>query len=114
MIYAIQARGTDFVKVGRTTRGGLRKRLDAMQTGCPMELCILGLYAGGREQETVVHHHLRVAGKHVRGEWFRYDEQTAAILSKLMPLDAEVRPKTRPVASAHRRLSRALAWQVAA
>ena len=76
MIYVLQAGGTDRVKVGITGRGGLRKRVEMLQTGCPFPLCVLGLYAGGREQETIVHHYLRMAGKHLQGEWFKLDDET--------------------------------------
>lgn len=71
MIYFAYCGSLDRLKIGTTTE--LKKRLSALQTGCPEPLELIGTIPGGRVEEAALHRefqHLRL-----KGEWFRGDEQ---------------------------------------
>lgn len=68
MIYAIQAKGTKFVKFGVAKNVG--KRLMAHQVSCPHELVILAAADWPNWAEALIHNRLRL--QCVRGEWFEY------------------------------------------
>jgi hypothetical protein len=65
-IYAVKA--GDFIKIG-FTKGDVWERLAQLQTGCPMELQLLGTGPGGRLMEGRIHAILKDYRAH--GEWFR-------------------------------------------
>ena len=69
MIYFIQA-GTE-VKIG--TAIDVRKRVKLLQTGNAYNLRVLGVMAGGLEQERALHDGF--AYLRVRGEWFRLSDE---------------------------------------
>lgn len=63
------------VKIGYTGggRGGVAARVDAMQTGNPRRLAVVGLCRGDSETEAAMHQRLK---KHrIHGEWFRWTRQ---------------------------------------
>ena len=70
MIYAIQAKGTPYIKIGFTTTWDGRTRLEQLQTGCPFELELLALGLGTRAWEGRIHLDLKVAKRHHFREWF--------------------------------------------
>lgn len=65
-IYAVKA--GDFIKIG-FTKGDVRERIAQLQTGCPMELQLIGTGPGGRYMESSIHAILKDYRAH--GEWFR-------------------------------------------
>lgn len=79
MIYFAWARGTPFVKVGRTVSGDKASpqgRLNQLSVGCPHELELIHAFSLGsrhddRLGEKRLHLALTLIGRHVRGEWFR-------------------------------------------
>lgn len=65
-LYFIEAKGTGFVKIGRSSNP--ERRLSQLATGSPNELILLGTISGGHDLEQSLHQdfsHLRG-----RGEWF--------------------------------------------
>jgi hypothetical protein len=72
MIYFIQSGRSDFVKVGHCA-GKPRARLGQLQVGNPEELRLIAVKEGGAREEAVFHE--RFAHLHVRGEWFRWDDE---------------------------------------
>lgn len=79
IIYVIKPDGMDFVKVGQTR--DLYPRLSTIQTGCPHHLRILFVLLGDTNDEARIHFDL---GAHrERGEWFRLNDETRAVLDRL-------------------------------
>lgn len=79
VIYVIKPDGLDYVKVGQTR--DLYPRMSTIQTGCPHELRILFVLLGGTDEEARIHFDL---GAHrERGEWFRLNAETQAVLDRL-------------------------------
>lgn len=82
MIYFIWAEGTQWVKIGFTSKKKVLERMRTLQTGCPLTLKVLLLYPGGQWVEEALHKKFASA-KH-QGEWFTItDELAAYILKKL-------------------------------
>lgn len=74
-VYFIQPVGGGLIKIGVATNPD--SRLLGLQTGCPVELRLIGVIAGaGQATETELHQ--RFASTRVRGEWF---EPTAELLT---------------------------------
>lgn len=79
MIYFIWAKGTPFVKVGRTAgcdKTSAQQRLQCLSAGCPHELELIYTFSLGSQHddcqgEKQLHLGLTLIGRHVRGEWFR-------------------------------------------
>ena len=83
MIYAIQAKGTDFIKFGYTTGTSYRRRVETLQTGCPFELEELAMCIGDMKTERSIHYRLIQAGAHYRGEWFKDCEEARKIIAEM-------------------------------
>lgn len=78
-VYFIQEQGTSFVKIGRAD--DIRKRLDALQTGNPRPLMLIGyIQETGPNLERKVHAMFR-AQSH-RGEWFALSEDMKGYISQ--------------------------------
>lgn len=111
MIYAIRAVGTQYIKFGFTDYG-IKKRLETLQIGCPLDLEVLATCYGKRNVETWIHWMLHKAGAHHRGEWFKECKDTAAVI-ELMKADSWLKTDpakvTAPVEVRRHRLGRALA-----
>jgi hypothetical protein len=82
MIYAIKAVGTEYVKIGVSLGGG-PARIAAMQTGCPFELVLIAQAEWPHDDERRIHAHLKRLGLHVRGEWFKREGDTVAIIEMM-------------------------------
>ena len=67
VIYFIKSRSMNAIKIGYTS-GSAHKRLEALQTGCPDRLDLLGTMPGGMADEKATHY--RFKDLHIRGEWF--------------------------------------------
>lgn len=68
MIYFIQAKGTNLVKIGYTDN--VKLRLSNLQVSCPHRLIIMKTIDGSFAFESSFH---RVFSKdHIRGEWFSW------------------------------------------
>lgn len=84
-VYFIRAGRTANLKIGWAADP--HRRLDALQTGCPHRLHLVGFIAGGLADEQVWHdrwRHLRV-----RGEWFALQNDLRdAVNRRLMAADA--------------------------
>ena len=117
MIYAIRAKGTEFVKIGysRGFAGGVERRLKLLQTGCPHELEVLAVCNGDVHTERHIHNMLLKAGIHHRGEWFkscpRLDDVVRWIRDRVFEKDTP-RASIIPMRQAHKhkRLGAALAY----
>lgn len=70
MIYFIEAKGSDAVKIG-WVNADLQRRVQQLQCGCPHELIVVGTVPGTRLMEQKLH--LEMVGYMVRGEWFEAD-----------------------------------------
>lgn len=68
MIYFIQSGDSGPIKIGLCQDGGLRRRIQALQTGNPARCTVLGTMAGDVEREKAIHYDLRE--HRIRGEWF--------------------------------------------
>src|SRR5688572_28190127 len=64
--YFIKPQSLDFVKIGRSSKYNLRKRMVTLQRATPLDLSIL---ATSTELENTLH--LRFKSYQHRGEWFR-------------------------------------------
>ena len=67
-LYVLRLRGTDFVKIGFTTKP-IEKRLAQIRTYCPAPIEIVVAGDGSREMERA--HHRRLRQWHSHGEWFK-------------------------------------------
>lgn len=73
MIYFIAAKGTPYVKIGRTA-GDVKKRLAMLAVGCPFELRVIRVVAArGNEVSVERALHRKLKKFHRRGEWFALD-----------------------------------------
>lgn len=77
MIYAIEAVGTGFIKIGKAGRVG--KRLRELECACPHELAILAVADWPDGSEPAIHLYLRSEWE--RGEWFRDGPKIKEVLS---------------------------------
>lgn len=84
MIYAIEAVGTGFVKIG-WTEGEVKERLGSLQTASPFELKAIAWCSGGRRMERELHRKLSAA--RVRGEWFRRCHITEEVIWEIREHD---------------------------
>jgi excisionase family DNA binding protein len=78
-VYFIQDTETEAVKIGVSIDP--KMRFNQLQTGYPYRLVLLGTIPGSRQQE--VEMHVRFERFHIRGEWFRGDDQ---LLSEIRAL----------------------------
>jgi hypothetical protein len=77
VVYFIRA--GDAVKIGRTVNVAARQRALATASAVPLEL--LAAVPGGRELEAQLHREWRHL--HLRGEWFRADEELLRYIAEL-------------------------------
>ncbi|MFA4971412.1 MAG: GIY-YIG nuclease family protein [bacterium] len=78
-VYFMQIPGGGPIKIGTTT-GTAKSRQNEIQTGCPWELNVVGVIAGGVETEHKFH---RVfAHYRIRGEWFAPGPEIIALLKR--------------------------------
>jgi len=68
VVYLVQSGEAGPVKIGTSTLGGLRRRLETLQVGNPAPLLLRAVFAGDRRDERELHR--RFAAAHVGGEWF--------------------------------------------
>jgi hypothetical protein len=66
VVYFVQAGDDGPVKIGYAS--DFLKRLSALQTGCPDQLRVLGMFPGGPSEEKELHTRLNM--HRMRGEWF--------------------------------------------
>jgi hypothetical protein len=75
MIYIYWAKGTDFYKVGYTSRTEAEIRRKEWETGCPYSLAFIGSVDGTRNDESKLHKKLKRQGEWIEKaagkEWFR-------------------------------------------
>lgn len=72
IVYVIHAQGTNFVKIGVTTR--LTSRLSAIRTGCPYPCAVAHTWPGAYQLESELHE--RFAAQRREGEWFEFEGAT--------------------------------------
>lgn len=82
MIYAIHAVGTEYVKIG-VSIWRKRSRLSELQCANPFELVIVAQADWPHYQERTIHRYLKLHGLHVRGEWFRNEGHTEALIGMM-------------------------------
>lgn len=70
MIYFIRNGDSNLIKVGYCS-GDPMKRLQAMQTGNPHQLILIGYREGDKSMERKIHSWFKA--NRVRGEWFHQD-----------------------------------------
>lgn len=70
-LYAIEATGLGFVKIGRAVSP--LERLNSLQVASPVELKLIGHIECGDSIEGSVHH--KISDHNVRGEWFDLNAQ---------------------------------------
>jgi hypothetical protein len=68
MIYFLQAEIIGRIKIGYSSRGRLKSRIDQLRTASPVNLTLLACIEGDRAMER--HLHERFAAARVCGEWF--------------------------------------------
>lgn len=71
-VYFIRQVGTDLVKVGFSD--DIKRRLRELQAATAHELELDAAIIGTKAIEVEIHRRLKRKGMHVRGEWFRLDE----------------------------------------
>ncbi len=76
-VYFVEALGLDMVKIGAAR--DVDRRLRQLQVGCPVELKLLAQTSGGEIAEVALHR--RFEKSHVRGDWFRKDNEISAFLN---------------------------------
>src|ERR1035437_6515754 len=85
MIYFISAARSQMVKIGKTTN--VSNRLCNLRTFSPEPLVLLGLMAGGIEEERALHKRFKPFRKH--GEWFDIKGEVAQFLKELPPISED-------------------------
>lgn len=75
--YAIEALGTNRIKIGRST--SLRQRMSILQCACPVNMHVLMVVFG---VEAEVDLHRRFAHLRIHGEWFEGDSTLRGCLSR--------------------------------
>lgn len=114
MIYAIRAVGTPFIKIGFVEGkvGGLGRRLETLQTGCPYDLELIAQCPGDLKLERYIHNCLLEANAHQRGEWFKDCEELQTLVRRIQNNDFTKADKGKclPMREAHKhkRLGRML------
>ena len=84
MIYVIQPEPGGPVKIGytrETAPGSVRRRMAALEPGCPWPLKLVCTLPGGRYEEAQLHD--RFAALRVHREWFRLEGELALWLRGL-------------------------------
>ena len=66
VVYFAQGAISQLIKIGTTTN--LKKRLQALRTGSPEPLVLLGAIPGGDQEERELHQ--RFSSQRINGEWF--------------------------------------------
>lgn len=82
--YFIWAKDTPYVKIGRCQSRRATARLDALQTGCPCKLVLLGTVERDIEKEL----HKRHRDSRERGEWFELSPSLRELLVTLLGTEA--------------------------
>jgi hypothetical protein len=77
LIYIVEAIGTGLMKIGRTN--GLDRRIQAMQTDCPVEIKILFQTKEMSEKDI----HRLFANFHSHKEWFRINDESRGMIDAL-------------------------------
>ncbi len=77
-VYVVQANGY-YVKIGRAQN--ISERLRSMQTASPVPLRLLAIPSRNPDDEKSFHQRLKKS--HVRGEWFRMDEQVVNFIREV-------------------------------
>jgi hypothetical protein len=78
-VYFIQPVGGGLIKIG--IAADVAARLALLQTGCPIELRVIGVIPGAKATtETALHHHFAAA--RVRGEWFEPTPELLAYIAE--------------------------------
>lgn len=77
--YAVEAIGTERVKIGQTRH--LEQRLKLIQSCCPVPIALVALCE--RNIETELHQQLRQ--HRVHGEWFKKTKEVVEAIAVLMP-----------------------------
>lgn len=93
VIYFVKADMPDgLIKIG-WTKSCAKTRLQCLQTGCPVDLSLIGeRYGASQKQEGLLHKQL--AKHRVRGEWFKDCRQVRqAMLAPLPEYDEYVKPE---------------------
>lgn len=70
-LYFIEAVGTGFIKIGRSSNPELR--LKQLSTGSPNDLVIIGAISGGSKVESELHRQFSFLRE--RGEWFKATDE---------------------------------------
>lgn len=73
-VYLIHAIGTDYYKIGRTSKTP-EKRMRGMQTGCPHELEVVDSLKTEYAEEKEERLHARYSDKREQGEWFSLSDE---------------------------------------
>jgi hypothetical protein len=76
--YFARARGTNLVKIGRST--DVQQRIKSLQTGCPQEIDVIGIADGDCESNW----HRRFSGHRRTGEWFELSDQDISQIEFIM------------------------------
>lgn len=84
VVYFIQAGADGPIKIG--VASNLRRRVQMLQTGCPVPLVVLAITDGGREKEVELH--LAHRADLVRGEWFKPSPAVLASVEAARPVQA--------------------------
>ncbi len=85
-VYFVRAAGGGSIKIGSTKL--LRTRMLALQSGCPIKLCVLHTIEGaGYREETALHR--RFAKARLHGEWFRPVPELLGLLRDLSEIPNE-------------------------
>jgi len=79
MIYAIEATGLGFVKIGKSHKPN--SRMAELMTGCPAPLELLA--ARDWHDDLEWHIHRRFSKSRVHGEWFRWDDDLDGFLQTM-------------------------------
>lgn len=75
-VYLIHMIGTDFYKIGYTSRH-ISKRLSEIQVGCPGELQVYATYESKLAPQIETAMHNRLSYKRSSGEWFSLESDEA-------------------------------------
>src|SRR5690348_15503607 len=85
MIYFIQAGEDGPIKIGQAK--DVRKRMEALRTGCPHKLKLLGTIQGGLLQERALQR--TFAEDRTHGEWFAPSPRLLAFVAEVLEPDAD-------------------------
>ncbi|WPZ05514.1 GIY-YIG nuclease family protein [Pelagerythrobacter marinus] len=77
-VYFMTCRSLGQVKIGHSCNP--QRRLETLQSGCPMPLVIEATMRGGRAQEMALHS--RFAAHRRQGEWFELTPEIDALITE--------------------------------